>query len=387
MELEACPRRWALGAAEYSDVWKCLGYPSTPQPAALEGTVVHLSLQKITGALIEHGCHSLLDERSVLTLRNLGGYTAVIMYSMERTLWPYKENPQAAPVIDGIRRRLTSRVPELRSRVQRLLSRISPEPRAIRTGETTTHGGGESRFELQHGSHAEVQLRASGIRWRGIADMLTLSTTGCEIRDFKTGSPKEEHKRQLLTYALLWARDDDLNPSGLLANKLVLSYDDGDVEVPSPEASVLWSLEEELKERTAAVITALQADPPNARPSQVNCMYCTVRQLCEEYWHMLTGLSNESVIGRFIDAQIKLSSQHGPSSWDGVVEFGPTMKIGEPILLRTTNLQFDLHPGQQLRLLNVHISIPDEDGIDDKGMPIVVTMGASSEAFQLQYLL
>lgn len=63
------------------------------------------------------------------------------------------------------------------------------------------------------------------------------------------------------------------------------------------------------------------------------------------------------------------------------------MKIGEPILLRTTNLQFDLHPGQQLRLLNVHISIPDEDGIDDKGMPIVVTMGASSEAFQLQYLL
>lgn len=382
MELEACPRRWALSAAEYLDVWKYRGYPSMPNPASLEGTVVHLSLQKITSALIEHGCHSLFDERAVWTLRNLGGYTAIITGSMEQALRPYKENPRAIPIIDEIRRRLIFRVPDLRSRVQRLLSRINPQPRAMKIGETATLRSGKSRHKLQYGSHSEIQLRASEIRWRGTADMITVSTNGCEIRDFKTGTPKDEHKLQLLIYALLWARDGDLNPSGLLANKLVLSYDDGDVEVPVPEASVLWSLEEELKKRTAAAIASIHLNPPETKPSQANCKYCAVRHLCEEFWCILVDLNCED---RYTDIQIKVSSKHGPNSWDGVVEFGSNMKIGAPVLLRTANLQFNLQTSLRLRLLNVYMSIFEEDGIDDKVMPCVVSMGANSEAFLLGY--
>lgn len=384
-ELEACPRRWALSAAEYAHVWKERGYPRALQPTALEGMVVHLALQRITSALVERGCPSLLDERAISTLRELGGYTAIILGSLARALQPYEENPRAAPVLDRIRHRLAARVPELRSRVQRFLSRIHPESHAARSEDPTTHPQWESRHQLQHGSHAEVELRASKLGWLGVVDLLTLSTTWCEIRDFKTGTSKQEHEFQVRTYALLWARDNDLNPSGRLADKLVLSYDKGDVEVPAPSAPELRSLEDELRERSAAALAALQTDRPEARPGPENCEYCAVRHLCEEYWqwHARQGGNRESSKGQFADLQIKLTGRHGPSSWDGVVESPADVKACGLLLLRTANLRFELHPGQRLRLLNVHISMPDEQSMEDKRPPVVATMGASTEVFLL----
>ncbi|TKB75427.1 MAG: PD-(D/E)XK nuclease family protein, partial [Nitrospira sp.] len=219
----------------------------------------------------------------------------------------------------------------------------------------------------------------------GIADLLTLSVTCCEIRDFKTGVPKQEHEFQLRTYALLWAQDKDLNPSGRFADKLILSYEEGDVEVPAPIPHELISLEDELKERTSAALADIQTDPPEARPSPENCGYCPVRHLCEEYWqwHASQGADRESPKGQFADLQIKLADRHGPSSWDGVVESSPDLKACGPILLRTANLRLDLHPGQRLRLLNVHISMPDEESIEDSHPYILTIMGATSEAFVL----
>ncbi len=389
IELEICPRCWAMINAEYSDIWNKRGYPSVPQSSALEGTIVHLSLQKITGALIENSCPSLADESAILTLRQLGGYTAIIMDSLERVLLPYKENPRASAVLGVIRTRLAAKIPEIRTRVQRYLSRIRPEPRAIVHGETVIHPEGELRHALQHGTYTEVLLQSSKLGWRGVADMVTLSTTQCEIRDFKTGAPKEEHQVQLWTYALLWARDVGLNPAGRLADKLVLSYDERDVEVPSPEASKLCSLEDEIKKRSTAALADLQPSNPRARTSLENCTYCAVRQLCEEYWHWLARgyPKNEETTGRYIDIQIKLSSQHGPSSWDGAVEYGPAMQVGEAILLRTENLAFDLHPGQRLRLLNVHVSMPNEEAdAKNRHRLIVATMGSRSEMFLLSRL-
>jgi hypothetical protein len=216
--------------------------------------------------------------------------------------------------------------------------------------------------------------------------MLTLSNTQCEIRDFKTGAPKEKHKLQLWTYALIWARDLDLNPSGRIADKLVLSYDESDVELQAQEASKLFSLEDEIKGRSAAALAHLQSCNPQAQTSLENCTHCAVRHLCEEYWHWRARQfpKSESAKGRYVDVQIKLSSQHGCSSWDGVVESCPTMKAGGPILLRTENRGFDLHPGQRFRLLNVHASIPGGEEDAESGYPLIVaTMGSRSEAFSL----
>ena len=384
--LEACPRRWALSAAEYPCVWNERGYPRSLQPAALEGTVVHLSLQKITRALVGSGCASLSDENAISTLRELGGYTAVVLAGLQLALQPYERNPRTGPIIERIHRRLSARVPELRLRVQRLLTRIPLTERRVGESQTAVnYPGVKSRSKLLQGTYAEVEIRAIEMGWRGFADLLTLSNTQCEIRDFKTGTPKQEHESQVRTYALLWARDSDLNPSGRLADKLILSYDEGDTQVAAPDEDEISNLEDELRRRTAEALASLQADPPEARPSPQNCEFCHVRHLCEEYWHLHARQqgSNESAKSRFCDVQIDLTGQHGPSSWDGVIESGPDLEVGAPILLRTTSPQFELKPGQRVRLLNVHIRVPPGESIEEQQPTFVATMGANSEAFLL----
>lgn len=387
VDLEACPRRWALSAAEYPELWDNHGYPRPLQPAIIEGTVVHHSLQILTSALVKRGCPSLSHESAIATLRELGGFTAIVLNGLNHSLRAYHGNPRAAPLLDVIRRRLTSRVPELRLRVQMFLARIHLGSSTGSSASIVSKSGDGLREQLSYGSYAEVGLRSCEMRWRGIADLLTLSIMRCEIRDFKTGSPKKEHESQLRTYALLWARDRDLNATGRLANRLVLSYEGGDIEVPVPSEAELQHLEDELQKRTTKALNDLGAVPPTARPSQDNCAYCYVRHLCGEYWpwYAREGLLRDSMRKGYGDVQIKLTGQHGTSSWDAVVELGPQLEVGTPILLRTGSDLFDLHPGKRERLLNIHIQSPDEgDSGELRPDPtVVLSMGASSEAFLL----
>ena len=160
LELEACPRRWALSAAKYPNIWDKRGYPRPLQAATLEGTVVHLSLRKIASALAQRDCSSLADESAVATLRELGGYSAVVMTSLEQALQSYEVNPRATPILDVIRYRLETRVPELRTKVQRLLARIDPKPSMGGSNTSVGNPGGRSRRKLGNGSYAEIELRA-----------------------------------------------------------------------------------------------------------------------------------------------------------------------------------------------------------------------------------
>lgn len=117
-----------------------------------------------------------------------------------------------------------------------------------------------------------------------------------------------------------------------------------------------------------------------------HCRYCTVRQLCEEYWHWLArhNPKDEPNKEKYMDIQIKLLTQHGPSSWDGEVECGPGMEPGTAILLRTENLLIKLRPDRRLRLLNVYVNMPNEDMDTEDGHDlIVVTTGSWSEMYYL----
>ena len=385
MEMEACPRRWALNAAVYPDLWKSPGYPRLPNSAAMEGTLVHLSLQTIMVALVERGCSSLLDESAISVLRELGGYTAITLRSLEQTVQPYEQNPRAAPLLAGIRRRLSARVPVLRSKVQRFLSRIRPEGHSDILIRPATQTRSKSRRQLAQGSHAEVELRAPNLGWRGFADLLNLSAARCEIRDFKTGDSKRQHELQLQIYALLWAQDRDLNPTGRFADELVLSYSEGDVNVAAPSETELHFLEQQLRERSISALASVKEEPPAARPSTENCEFCAVRHLCEDYWNWLsrTKIENDVSSGRFSDLQIKLSVQHGPNSWDGEIEVGSNLRVGGPVFLRTSNSNFDLRPRQRLRILNVRLSVTEEEPIETQTNPVVATMGANSEIYLL----
>lgn len=384
--LEACPRRWALSSASYPGTWSQPGYPRALSLAAIEGTAVHMALEILSKAMSDSGCPSVADGSAVKVLKELGGYTVLLERCVENALQAHSGNPRALPALERTRRLLAARIPDLRTKVQSLLSRVRLESRNV-IDSSVDIGQHEhnKRTVLSYGSYAEVELRAPDISWHGYADILTLSATHCEIRDFKTGTPKDEHQFQLLIYALLWWRDRDLNPSARLANRLVVSYDDRDIEIQAPGVDALCSAQEELRKRTTAALATLKHKPPEARPSSKNCSYCNVRHLCEEYWehHMESRRGDDTSEEQCTDLQIKLSARHGPSSWEGVVESSSSLKTGRSTLLRTSNLLFELHPGQRLRLLNIRLSVPREDPLEDECSPVIATMGKGTEIFQI----
>lgn len=294
----------------------------------------------------------------------------------------FAENPRVAALLKDVRREVTARVPLLRSRVQQLLSRILFSPRAPWT-QSEPLVAPKVRQRVLNGSHAEVRLSSAEMGWHGVADLLSLSTDDCEIRDFKTGSAKDTHSLQLKVYALLWHRDGILNPEKRQVTRLVVSYDDRDVEIAAPTTEELDSLEAALRERTFEAIAAIQSKPPLARPSQDSCSLCSVRQLCPEYWHWLQAnpVADARNASQFTDLELVIVRRHGPNSWDCTVRVSGILRTATQLLLHAPASRIGISPGQILRLVNVHVLIRSENAVEGEVRQAVATMGRSSESF------
>lgn len=375
-EIDECPRRWALGAAEYADLWNGRGYPPKLQVAALAGSVVHLALEIITKQLTRAAVPSLNDPLAPQVLRELGGYTRVVEESVERVLKRFVNNPRALPLMEHAQRTLRGQVPTLRARVQSMLVRLrlpngAPSAGALSAPKTV---GSPTRSPLANGTYPEVEVRAKSIGWKGRIDLLVLGDDACEVTDFKTGAADEAHKLQVRVYAVLWRLDDELNPSGRAVDRLVLAYEGQDVEVAPPSALELDELARDLLARRRASEAALAARPPAARPDAETCRYCGVRQLCDAYWAGATQAVSED--GRFGDIELKIRGRHGPTSWDAVVVRARDLPAKTPVLLRLQRPD-EFKTGSRVRVLDGALARDPEDA----AAPSIVTLGAFSETY------
>lgn len=374
-EIESCPRRWALGAAHYPGLWSGRGYPPRVQLSALSGTVVHLALELITRALIRAGCPSLQDPAALRVMKDLGGYTKVVNECIDRVLDLLARSPRAQHVLEFAARLLRAQVPELRTRAQTMLCRVRLPRFHFQPAESPTP---KARSPLPPGAFSEIELRAEQIGWKGKADLLLLSSDACEIADFKTGAPHEEHQFQIRVYAFLWSRDADLNPDGRRAGRLSLAYVSGDVEVAAPTESELHDLEVLLVARREAAHRAVSHHPPEARPDAQRCRYCAVRHLCVEYWTPETQrrMAQEREDRRFGDVEVTIIGRHGPSSWDARVVVSRDLEPGKVAVIRASS-DLELCDGNRLRILDAAVTVDDEDDTQ----PAVVTLGKLSEIY------
>jgi PD-(D/E)XK nuclease superfamily protein len=375
-EMAECPRRWALSAAEYPDIWSGHGYPPRLQVAALAGSVVHLALETITKQLTRAGVTSLDNPLATQVLRALGGYTRVVEDCVERILKRFTDNPRARPLLEHAQRTLRGQVPTLRARVQSMLSRLRL-PAGVRPASTTTTAETAAvltRSPLTNGIYPEVELRAKSIGWKGKADLIVLVDDACEITDFKTGAVDEAHPFQVRVYAVLWRLDHELNPSGRIVDRLVLAYEGHDVEVPPPSTEEIDELGRELFARRQASETELASHPPPARPGADTCRYCGVRQLCDAYWAGTTpAISND---GGFGDVELKVTGRHGPTSWDAVVVRARAIPAKTPALLRLQRPD-EFKAGAHVRVLDGALARDPED----ESAPVIVTLGSFSEVY------
>jgi hypothetical protein len=378
-EIDQCPRRWALSAAEYPDIWSGRGYPPKLQMAALAGSVVHSALDLITKQLTRAGVGSLNDPSATQVLRELGGYTRVVEQCVKRILRRFSDNPRALPLMDHAQRMLHGQVPTLRARVQSMLARLrlpKGEPGAPATSVVQA-ATPPTRRPLANGVYPELEVRARSIGWKGTVDLLVLGDNACEITDFKTGAADEAHKFQVRVYAVLWRLDDELNPLGRVADRLVLVYESQDVEVPPPSQEEIDDLGRDLLARRKASEVALTARPPAARPDAETCRYCGVRQLCDAYWAGTTQAVTED--GRFGDIELKITGRHGPTRWDAVIMRARNLPAKMPALLRLQQPD-DFKTGTQVRVLDGALAYDPEDD----AAPAIVTLSALSEAYRVE---
>lgn len=380
-ELEACPRRWALGSAEYPDIWEKRGYPRRLHAAAAAGSVVHSVIELITNALVRAGCNSVRDPDAIKTMRAIGGYNSAFKICIDRYLDRYECNPRSRELQGRTRNLLISQIPEMRVRVQTFLGRSQFEASSSTGREFSSPDSPSSgRFPIPFGTHTEVRFRAETIGWTGFADRITLSGDRCEITDVKTGSPNEEHAFQLRVYALLWSLDSGLNPSGRLASHLTLAYQSRNKAVAVPGHTELAKLESELVGRTESTRTAAELSPPPAKPGVETCHYCAVRHLCDDYWtpetQTLLGTTGED--DTRVDIEALILGRHGRTSWDARIIQARSLPHSRQLLVRTASEEIELQPGESVRILDGHL-VPETE----LGGPAVLTLNAGSEIFRV----
>jgi hypothetical protein len=377
-EIEACPRRWSLASAEYPELWTGRGYPPRLQLSSLAGSVVHLVLETLTKELIRAGCPTVRDETATQVMRALGGYTKVVNDCIDRVVARFAGNPRATHLLDNAVGSLRAKAPELRAQAQLFLGRVGLPPVGKRGAQVAVGG---RHGALLKGVYTEVELRARQMAWKARADLMVLSEEICEIIDFKTGLEDDRHGFQLQVYALIWNRDPDLNPSGRRADRLILAYPRRDIEVAAPSAVQLDALEQAVLLRGNSARRAVSSWPPEARPTQENCCFCEVRQLCDRYW----AAETQSALGKaprlvgtpFEDFELTITDRHGPSSWNAIVTASRSSAPGRQVLLRAREGIPTFRPGQRIRLLDAYMS-PTLGGDE---MPLVATMGTLSEAY------
>jgi hypothetical protein len=325
--------------------------------------------------MVQNGCPSLRDPKAFHVIKTLGGYSQLVVRCIDEALARLAHNPRGKRVSEFANRILRSKVGELRTQVQTMLSRISL-PKAeieVRTGTTA-----KGRWPLSTGVYSEIELRAQEIAWKGTIDLLVVTAADCTITDFKTGKRDDCHHFQLSVYALLWHRDRELNPSRRLIDRLRLTYLDEAIEYVAPGLEELEALEDEITERTAAASFSVASIPPEARPTPDNCHYCNVRHLCPEYWTAIREerFRGEAVPRQFGDVEIVVTGMHGPSSWDAQISASQFSISGKSAVVRT-NGYVKFTPGARIRVLDVGINMAAEQ----QDQPVVLTCGALSEFY------
>lgn len=369
-DAEVCPRRWMLSRATYPGIWDKPGFPHRPLVAALAGDVVHNALELLLRELHSRGCSSIRDEDAATAIREFGGFSRIVESQIDRDLKKLEENPRAAPLLEWLRRELSNRIPDLRHRVQSLMSRATLMGGAPRDAPSAPGGGG--RGALGPGSYPEVTLAARDLRFKGRADLLTVDADGCVVTDYKTGAADEGHAEQVRSYALLWDRDKDRNPAGIPVRQLVIAYPSHDQLIDAPAPQELDALADAISARIVEADRLLADRPPSARPAPDVCRLCSVRPICDDYWASPAAIVSTLAPhgGEFTDIEGTVTGRHGPRSW-----FVSESPSAPNTLLRTPTEQAPFSTGERIRILHVRRTSDDETDA-----PILV-MTQTSEVF------
>jgi len=334
-DIEACPRRWQLLRSRWGDFKR---FPVRLHPAALEGQIVHEALDRLSRACGQRGNPAFGSAEFAAALTDAEFFAGFANAVAE---WRARLTSHPRP---GLAFRLRTSGEELANRAVRIFrEQYRPDLRTapLAVERTTTKAPGGMKTLLEHKrALSEIKLTHPDIPFLGVLDRVLLTDEEVEVVDFKTGTPSEKHRKQLLRYALLWWRNTGDAPVRVSAQ-----YLDG-VESWSVARGTLEDVETELVKDLPLLADALKMRPAPARPG-TNCHSCAVRARCSAGW--IAGEEAALADGRG-DVELVVAAKagdHGFLAWSRTgVEIAVVYQAAVARLLP------ELVDGQVLRILD-----------------------------------
>lgn len=317
--LRSCPRRWQLVHSSWGSLSK---FPERPQPAAIEGQIVHAALDLLARELGRRGRPPIGSPAfgAILERCAFWQFFAAQVDEWNRRL---ADHPRAGP-------RYVLRTPprDLANQAVRLFrERYQPgveQPFDTRDVESRAGPvGSASPLALLHavGTISELRLEHPSLPVVGVLDLVALERNrSAVVVDFKTGACKPAHEEQVRLYGLLWWRATGTRPG-----KAVVQYLDSARTLELTEAELLAtekSISKEIKKTKAA----LQARPASGSPGQ-ECTWCPVRPRCEEGWAWGERAPRAAPNGRSIDIEVTIASDPTPTGFLGARSKGDDVSI------------------------------------------------------------
>ena len=319
-ELRACPRRWQLTRSGWGQHSR---FPERPQPATIEGQIIHEALDLLSRELGLHGRPPIGSSSFREAVERCGFWnffhTRVDDWNRHLT-----SHPRAGP-LNVLRTKASDLANQAVCLFRKHYLPGGVQPVDAKSTERAIMGTATSallqRLLQTHGALSEVRLEHPWLPLVGVVDLVMLeqdaSTT---VIDFKTGDKKPVHEEQILLYGLLWWR-----VTGNLPSKVVVQYLDFILEL-SPTKDDFVTIEKVFTDEINQAIDVLSARPASAKPGQ-DCIWCTVRARCNEGWAWVERTSPASVNAKSVDVQLTVSSAPTPTGFLGTSPNGVEVAI------------------------------------------------------------
>ena len=318
--IRACPRRWQLvrsGWGPFSN------FPERPQPAAIEGQIVHDALDLLAREVGRRGRPPIASAGFRAALERCG-FWAFFVTQVEEWDQRLASHPRAGPryVLRTKPRELANQAVCLfRERYRPGIAQ--PVDAAVPDLAGAIGGTGASTLSLlqARGALSELRLEHPSLPLVGVLDVVALERDrSASVVDFKTGARKPAHEGQLLLYAMLWWRVTGTRPG-----RAVVQYLDSKW-VLSPGQHDLVAAEKSIAKEIGRATDALSVRPAAARPGE-ECTWCPVRPRCNEGWAWSEKAPRATTNSKPIDVEVSVSSKPTPTGFLGTRSNGDEVSL------------------------------------------------------------
>lgn len=313
-QIDECPRRWQLQYSKYEGLDR---YPSRPNPAAVEGRIIHSLLEKLFRALACYGMPLIGSETFQKCISEID-----INLAISRSIRDYEERIALNPRGHGFQ--LRSSIQQLRNKVVQIFRdqydkiRKNTPPSIIRSSYNTLKkqscndvtGNDFAVILNKNKILTELTLEHMELPFSGIIDFIWLDDEGMKISDFKSGAYKHDHKDQVLMYALLLKSNLQCLPK-----EAFIVYPDRSERVEIDE-NIVENVFFDLKNKIITAKRELKSVPAKTSLNE-NCQYCPVRQLCDQYWVSLSNDPQQVKKSGIVDLEVEVTGIHSNHGFVG----------------------------------------------------------------------